>query len=366
MTAHLVARQVAAHGLGRAPEPMAPAEGEWRRILMEIEDQRLSGLAVEAAEIWLDIDARQYSQLIQRHQSAMLWSLHIERTLLELDEAFREAGVEYLVLKGPALAHTAFVAPEDRPFGDLDLLVAADSWMAASQVAESLGFARKRAELRDGFVDAFGKCLVHVGPEGLEIDLHRRLVGGPHGLRSDPAELFARRSSFVLGGISVPRLDDTSAFVHACMHAVLGNITPRLMALRDVLQIAGRLDVDWTRAAEQISRWELSTVVRHAVATATEVLGITAPKELAARVSALAVPSRRELRWLRAYSTPRRHRGATSLAAIGAVPGLRPKVSYLRAVGLPSREFLAARQNGRASHLKRWITPLTGGNRKAL
>ncbi|MGH2747952.1 MAG: nucleotidyltransferase domain-containing protein [Actinomycetota bacterium] len=359
---HPLARSVAGYGLegfGAEAPPSAPGP-DWRMLAAELVDQRLTGLAVAAAqEGWLPLEDDQAADLLERHRGAMLWVLSIERTLVALDEAFNEAGIDYLVLKGPALARTFYPDPSLRAFGDLDLLIRGSDWERACTLLPALGFTRQHPESRPGFVDSFGKAAVHTDGTGLELDLHRRLVVGRYGLAVDTDELFENPAWCRVGARWVRTLDDGLMFVHACMHAALGHRNPRLLPLRDVLQVAASDGIDWDAVAERVERWSLKAVVGHAVPTAAALLGARPAHEAASLAASLA-PSRRERRWLDAYTTGRRGRGGTALGTLSAIPSVRGKSAYAAALLFPSREFVEARTRSRgfASYLARWKVPL--------
>jgi hypothetical protein len=268
------------------------------------------------------------------------------------------------VLKGAALAHTVYPEPCLRSFGDVDVLVSTRDWRRACDVLEELGLRRQRPEPRPGFDERFGKASVHKGDDAVEVDLHRTLVIGPFGLWIDPDALLSRTATFEVGGRTLRRLDDTGMLLNACMHASLGWRPPRLVPLRDVLQVARYAEVDWDVLAEWSARWRLAAVLRHAFSTAAGTLGVSVPAEAAAFVE--AEPDRAELRALEAYTGSRRQEGATALGTMRAIPGVRGKAAYALALAFPRREFLEARARSgeRASYLRRLAIPVRWGRSK--
>lgn len=355
-----LARRLAAFGLG--PDGGARfevPEESWRGLVGHLTNQRLTGLALAAASAGtLCVPAGRHEELLELHLGTMLWALTLERRLLALTSAFEEAGIEALVLKGPALAHTCYPDASWRPFGDVDLLVRTRDWREACSLLPELGYRRRMPEPRPGFSERFGNAAAHVSADGVEVDLHRSLVIGPFGLWMEPEELFEPEATFEMGGRRIRRLDDTALLLHACVHASLGFSPPLLLPVRDVAQITSQADVDWELFADQARRWRLGVVVQHAFSTATEVLGPVLPEEAA--LLAGARPTRRERRALRAYVTPVRWRGGTTVFTLLAIPGIRSKAAYLRALLFPSRDFLANRTAGgkRPSYLRRWLAPL--------
>src|SRR5437763_22581 len=67
--------------------------------------------------------------------AALLWARAMQRQLLEefavAARALEEAGVPWVVLKGPALAEVVYTPAQMRSYSDLDLLVARDRFRPA-------------------------------------------------------------------------------------------------------------------------------------------------------------------------------------------------------------------------------------------
>jgi hypothetical protein len=347
------------------PEPVAVTDQDWDETLGALVAERLTGLAVAAAEAGaLELTADQGKALVGAHRQRMVWALGLETTLLDLAAAFQEAGIEMVVLKGPAVAHTAYPDASWRPFVDLDLLVRASDWRGVLALFEGLGFRRRLPEPRIGFDERFGKAATHVTPNGEEIDLHRTLALGPFGLWMDPEELFDHTAEFDLGDQRLPRLDDTGLLAHACIHAALGMRRAHAISIRDVPQTAGLGGVDWDRTADWARRWKLAAVFRRASALASEIAGAAWPEE--GRAALARKPGRGELRALRAYTTERRFGGGLALGTMAAIPGVRAKAAYAGSMLWPSRSFMAERngRGGTGSHARRLAVPLRWMARK--
>jgi Uncharacterised nucleotidyltransferase len=348
---------VAAFGLGEPGGLLEAPHHEWDRFLASLQAQRLTGLAVAAADReTLRLTSEEAGELTERHREAMARALTIERELLELGSVLDDVAIEPIVLKGPAVAHSAYPDPSWRPFGDLDLLVRTSDWRRACAALERSGRHRRLPEPRPGFDERFGKAAVYRGSSWVEVDLHRTLVVGPFGLWIRPDDVLERTVPLSLGGRTFRRLDDTGLLLHACVHAALGWRVPFLWTLRDVAQIARMPGVDWTVLARLAERWRLQVVVQHALTTASEVLGVPVPPQ-AETVMAIT-PPRRQRRALSAYITPRRDRGGTAVSTLGAIPGVRRKAAYVQALVFPRQDFLNRRQAGRGSYWRRWLIPV--------
>jgi hypothetical protein len=155
-------------------------------------------------------------------------------------------------------------------------------------------------------------------------------------------------------GLLLQRLDDTNALIHACIHAVLGRQQPRLMPLRDVLQIAWIGDIDWDLLGRRADAWRVLAPVSHGLLVAATILDSPLPD--AAVVVRSASVRRIERRVLLAYTTDRSRRGGPALAALWAIPGIRPRLAYLRALLFPNKGFRAAR-GAAGSLVRRWKVP---------
>jgi hypothetical protein len=353
-----LARRVAAFGIEDGP-PIRVASDRWRMLLGALVSQRLTGLATAALGAGrLQIAPEDAGVLLDRQRDAMLRALATERTLVELTDSFASKGVPSIVLKGPALAHTVYPAPEWRPFGDLDLLVRGTDWPIALRALEAMGFQRNVPEPRRGFDVRFGKAATHVNREGLEVDLHRTLVLGPFGLWIEPDALFGSTTELTLGGHSLMQLDNESLFLHACVHASLGWSPPLLLPTRDMAQIASSLPLDLAVVRDRMRAWKLGAVVEHAVQAMFSLVGRAGIEfdDLLLGVE----PTSEERTALLAYTTARRRRGGMDRAMIRAIPGVGAKMAYLRDRIIPSREFLASRaRQGDASrsYRQRWSIP---------
>jgi Uncharacterised nucleotidyltransferase len=336
-------RAVAAFGLAR-PEPETLEIDETETVALEyrLRTEKLTGLAIAAyVEGALPLSQERFDSVLERHRRAMAWCLMIEDRLLQLDESFRRAGIEYAVLKGPAVAHRAYPDPSFRGFGDLDVLVRGEAFPGACTVLGTMGFRRRLAEPRPRFDERFGKAAAHVHvDDSMEIDLHRTLVLGPFGLWIDPSALLDRAAAFELAGQKIPRLDDTDMLISVAMHAVLG-WPPRLLSYRDVIQVARSPDMDWSTLARHAGDWHLTAVMIRAFESASSALG-TEPVAEGAILDGVPIGGS-EIRALESYMGRHRALGGTALSTLRAIPGVRNKAAYVRAMAFPQRAFMRDR-----------------------
>src|SRR5438309_877156 len=106
--------------------------GERAATVRGVEARRLTGLTMAMAEAGeLALESEQWNELREAQRRAMFLALGAERMLFRASEAFAEAGIDAVVLKGPSMAHTIYPDPSWRPFGDIDLLVRTRDWPRA-------------------------------------------------------------------------------------------------------------------------------------------------------------------------------------------------------------------------------------------
>lgn len=331
---------VAAYGLiGSRLEPPQREEApeQWDELCRRVEQQRLAGFLATAIDdgAW-PANTEQAEHAVELHTAAAVTSLRLERQLLEVAGLFDTAGISYRVLKGAAHAHLLYENPAVRSFGDLDLLVPSEQVGEAIEILTGRGGVRRFAEPRPGFDRRFSKGASIRMPNGLDIDLHRTFVAGPFGFSIDLRRLFDRSEHFVLAGRTLPALALEERLVNACYHAVLSHRPPRLVALRDVAQMAGDQGLDTDVVLELARAWRAESVVAHAVTSSCRTLRLTAATPLALWAEGYS-PTRVEQQRLNVYTGPRRSYAGQAIAATRVIPGVTNKVAYAFAIALPRR-----------------------------
>jgi hypothetical protein len=338
------AAAIAAYGLRTRHElPADPlAEAEFTRFLRECEAHRLLGLVARAVrERAFPVDDDQH----QRVETAVLgWlthSLRVERLLLDATAALDRVGIDSRVLKGVALAHTAYDDPADRVFGDIDLLVPSCDFTRAVNVLEAaFGACRAQPEIRPGFDDRFGKeAMLKIG--AVELDVHRIFVEGALGLTIQTDDLFAPPYRFPLGVSELEALPMPPRLLHAAYAAALGDWPPRLGSLRDVAQILLRERPHPADVLLMAKSWRCEAVVARAVTTAWTELALTDRPPLVEWADRYQ-PSRVDRMLLASHLGPARA-FTRHAAAIVVLPGTQARLAYLHAIVLPQRSYLAAR-----------------------
>jgi hypothetical protein len=330
--------RVAALGLDTAATPPASPldEARWQQLFTAVRWQRLTGiLAWGVAEGRWPASVDQEQALYDAVEAEAAGALLLERQLLRVEELFRSRGIDFRVLKGAAHAHAIYPDPGLRGYGDIDVLVPSPQIEEALRALGAAGGVRLTPELRKGFDRRFGKGVTVRLPGGAEIDLHRTFVAGPFGMTIPLESLFETRDVFELAGHHLPLLAREERFMHACLHAALGNRPPRLVPLRDVAQMLGA-PLDTERVLALARLWRAEVVVAHAVLVTTDRLSLQRDHPLAEWAAGYQ-PCATESRWLSTYAGPQRSYAAKALAGLPLVQGPSAKAAYLVAHLLPAR-----------------------------
>lgn len=357
-------RTVAAFGLpgSRPIAAMASDDPVWPTTLEILVEQRLTGLAAAAcASGGVVLDAPAARDLAQAHRTAMADALRIEALVCDLVPLLADEGFDWRVHKGPAVARLDYPDPTLRSFGDLDFLVRGDQFDAVITWFERGGARRRYEEPRPGFTARFGKGVCVELPSGLEVDVHRALVAGPFGVAAAPDALWDGTDTFLLGPLAVPALAPSARLIGAATHAVLGRAEPRLVPVRDVAQmLVGGIDADATcRLAADLG---VSPALARGVLCAV-MLAPDLRRHPLVDWAFTYEPTRAEIRRVGAYvGAGRSYRGQVR-AGLAAVPGVRSKAAYARALAMPDRQYLAGREGGYRRRLVRALRSGTTGRR---
>jgi hypothetical protein len=255
-------------------------------------------------------------------------------------EVFTRTDVDGLLMKGAALARLLYDVPEQRRYGDIDILVAPDDRPAARAALEELGY-KNASELVA--VDDIGGVIhgeTWVGRYSTVVDLHFRLAGANADAQGAWEALKARSTSIELAGRQVPILDRPGLAMHLAMHAAHHG-DAYLKGRRELLRGLDHWPLEvWREAAKLAAEIE---------ATEAFAAGLRLVEPGAELAQTLGLPATSRLDWeLRQAARPR---GRFHLQAFLQAPDLRSRVHVLRRALLPHprwivRQYPWARERG--------------------
>ena len=294
--------------------------------------------------------------LTERLRGAMAWCLELELRLLEVREWFDDAGgVEFVALKGPAVAHQDELDPTLRSFADLDLLIHARDMDRAIEALGCHGAKRRIPQRRPGFDRRFVKGVGATCADGIEIDVHRTLCVGALGFRIPLDDLFAQADHMVIGGERFATLSLAHRALHTAYHAVVGSPQPALHTLRDMAGYMTRSELTVEAVTSEAGRWRGTTVLHQAVSATLGSLRVDASawREWHDRFT----PDPGDLRLIEHSQVESARPLEPSI--LRELPW-RDRAAYLWAVAVPAPEVLTDRGQTRIGRLIEGITNSTG------
>jgi hypothetical protein len=176
-----------------------------------------------------------------RHRSAIVAELQA-RQLRLVCAALLDAGVQPVLFKGAATAHTDYPAPWCRPMVDLDLLIAPPERTRAFAVLTELGYAQPD-RIAGEWVSGQQVFERPIGGLTVSVDVHWR-VSNRIWLSSllPETRLRERAVAAPFVGPGVLRAADQDAMLIACLHPAAHHPkNARLVWALDVVRLAGRI-----------------------------------------------------------------------------------------------------------------------------
>ena len=203
-------------------------------------------------------------------------TVRLERELAEIAACLSAARVEFLVLKGPAMARQAYPVPEWRAYDDLDLWVASRDLDAALAALAAAGY--RRMPPLDARTAA---CARRAGIEAALAHPERgRLIELSHGDRALAPTARAAKEvrscavEFEVAGARVRVPAPRHALLLACAHGA-HHRWDRLGWVADVAGLWMRLSsADRENARTMASRWRVETILGLGLRLAAEHFGV--------------------------------------------------------------------------------------------
>ncbi|MBI3782825.1 MAG: nucleotidyltransferase family protein [Deltaproteobacteria bacterium] len=223
------------------------------------------------------------------------------RALEQVDRRLRQAGIEYVLMKGPVLTAQVYDRSAQRNFFDLDLLVREAEVDAAQSVLEQLGyrlwggdrylgFAPKGPDNQARATRAMRAALRRFGHEVslttsdgslLPIDLHWHLLPRGRIRRRAAASLWENTTTTRLGAVDVRVLDREATVLHLAMHAWSNR--PWSFALSHLCDFAwalSRLPIDFQALTRLADRWGGRADLARSLYATEGVLAVGRPTQL--------------------------------------------------------------------------------------
>ena len=257
--------------------------------------------------------------------------LALDSAVATLVPALRARGVRPVLIKGPAIAGWLYEDPRERPYGDIDLLIAPGQFALAEQVMAEHGFIAAASGLRNAERVKHHERWTRPGAQEIRIELHRTLA-----LLSQPPSLVWRRLTaetvtIVVGGVAIETPAEPAAALILCLHAAQHGVRGRRPRI-DLARALERVDTPtWHRAAV------LADELDAAPAFAAGLQLVPAGRELCRTLDLLpAVP--RRLRMVVAATDA----VAIEIEKLVSMRGARARIRLVAHGLIPSRRYMLA------------------------
>lgn len=176
-------------------------------------------------------------------------SMHLRGIATKVDRHIADRQLEAVIVKGPVFARQIYPTPSDRPFTDIDIMVAPSARAPIGELLTGLGYQLFRKPLLDHTEQNQEEKWIQPDMDALLIEVHGNLVHY-QGLR--------RRISFGYAEFTASGRGDATAglpqFFVAVVHAALGHKFHQLRLLVDVLQAWRHLSADEVAALPQLAQ----------------------------------------------------------------------------------------------------------------
>jgi hypothetical protein len=223
---------------------------------------------------------------------------NIMNGLSNIAPALSEAGIPWVVLKGPVIS-SSFDSFEQREFADLDILVPGDRLADVLDVFDDVGIDAQNHNW--GAYQRYGVAEFPIFVHGAPIDLHWHVIGLAETRRRftvNVGDMLKRRYKTSIGDIEVYRLDTEDHALHVALHAGLSG-AHHIGLLRDVHETVRASNPDWEQLVARCRRFGVAPLVGQVLDRCQHVLGTPVPSgipEELAPVPALSLRRRLDTR----------------------------------------------------------------------
>jgi len=249
-------------------------------------------------------------------------------------QAFREAGLATLILKGAALIVQYYHEYGLRPVGDFDVLVRTATAPAAIQLLTRLGLRPHKAgiDLRNEALFSFTHGHSFLDSAGHNLDLHWHVLPECTYPGADD-DFWDGAVSVAVRDVPTLALNPADQLLHLCMHGTLWSPVSPIRWIADALMILNdpEAQIDWQRLLAQARGRHLVVPVREGLTYLQRLLDAPIPPKVLDALQDIPVSMAERLEqkarlgsWRFAGRLPllaARHRRHSQLPAHGELPG---------------------------------------------
>lgn len=283
-----------------------------------------------------------------------MWDLRHRQVLVPLIDAFADAGVPAVLLKGTALAYSFYASPALRQRGDTDILVPPELAETARKIIATNGFLRSvDSTLGPGTETNRQESWIKTVGDGTEhaIDLHWGVMHAWSlaGLL-DTSAVIERSVPLPNLCSAARRICTVDALYHACLHRGVHIKNPyyvgdeeitggdRLIWIYDVHLLVPHLsEADWDEFVTGATQDKTADLCLDALIRAGELFGSDVPGRVLEVLGQSIVPDGPS------FLLSKASEGRRFWANLAAIPGLLGKVNFVRFLLFPSQIYMRQR-----------------------
>jgi hypothetical protein len=210
--------------------------------------------------------------------------LALKPLLRETVGALRGRRIEVMLLKGSALAYTAYSSFTDRPMGDLDLLVPAEQARNAWSLVQEHGWTRPAAERSPEPYPAHHHLptLVHPRAGGAGLEIHDAILPPGHPFRLPSEHVWSATEEIGMDDEPVRVPDAVHRLLHLCLHFAWSHAMQwgAWRSFRDVDAMVGRGQVAWPTFVDLARESRAATCCFWTLRLARNLSGASIPRDV--------------------------------------------------------------------------------------
>lgn len=304
---------------------LVEAHGLVPYLYLKLQDNTISGIPEE-----FTATARDYFHANE------LRNRMLREELVKLLEAFAEADIDAVPLKGIVYAHTLYENPAARQFGDIDFLLHDADISQAKQILEQHDYhavyeqkvlAEGNSELTQAQESVY-RSVYHEyelqSSDGLvHIDLHWRLLPRVYPTDLPVRLIWKNLATSTINGVSIKIISPELDLLYLCIHGAKDGWSELKWATDISARINARNELDWNRVVELSRMLRCRKMLWAGLSLANWVTGISIPQDLDPRIA-----SNRRLR--KTIEKLKRRLLSTPDRKFRRVPGLGINKTYLQ------------------------------------
>ncbi len=257
----------------------------WRELPGEIADELLRPAAAVAqvARGASLADGVRPSERVRSFEALLSGAQRKDLELERLLGRLQDAGLEPVVLKGPALRRTVYAHPVERSYSDFDLLFPLERVDAAIEVVSAAGYAFPFSPEK---LQGYRKLHYHVllrQPRHFRAEIHWGLSKSTSSFQLDPGAFLRRAVKAPILQAMAMRVPCPEHLLLHMAHENLRDSFARFARVVDVDRIvAGTPDLDWDDIVSQAREGGLQSLLALTLELGRELLGTAVPPNVLA------------------------------------------------------------------------------------